>query len=1027
LLSAGISALNTALAGGVVAIVAAIVAIVTAVSELIPFIVTKIGEAIIAFCVVIAEGAPAIAEAIMAIVLSLSELLIEAVPTLTNALMKLVVGLLDALVEYTPTIVDRLFQFLIGLLKGIAENLPDLIVAAVDVIMAFFEGVIQALGGIDTTTLIQGLAGVGLISALMVALSAAGALAPAALVGVVAMGAVIAELAVVLAAIGGLAQIPGLEWLISEGGDFLQVVGTAIGQFIGGIVGGIAGGITAQFPKIGTDLSKFMENLQPFIDGAKAIDPAALEGVKTLTGIVLALTAANILDGLTAWFTGGNSIAQFAVELPILGAGLKGFNDAVTGISPETLIAAAMAAKALAEMCSVIPNEGGVVSWFAGENSISKFGDELPKLGEGLKGFNDAVTGISPETMVAAAEAGKALAEMTKTIPNEGGVVSWFAGENSIAKFGGELPKLGKGLKGFYDAVTGITPETIVAAAEAGKALAKMCSSVPNSGGVLSWFAGDNSVSKFSVDLILLGRGLKGFSDAVGGVTPENITAAANAGKALAQMANTIPNSGGVKAWFAGDNSMSKFANEFPTLGKGLKGFSDSIKGLNPENITAAANAGKALAQMANTIPNSGGIQAWFVGDNSMSKFAKEFPTLGSGLKKFSDSVAGIVPANITAAADAGKSLADMAQSAPKDTSHLTSFGTNVSSFGDKLKAYFSKVGGITAEAISASKNAVNGIKEACTLNGDNIKSVAKAIDEITTSLKNIAKIPKDVGGTFKKNMSELGKGSVDALADAVAKSESNAKKAGEDVIQALADGIKNKEKTVKNVSNNVAKAGAENARSAYSSFESAGKYLVQGFANGISSNTYLATAKAAAMAKAAAAAARGALDINSPSRVFYGIGDFAGQGFVNALNDYSGISYKAGIGMATSARDGLNKAISKVKDFIDSDMDTQPTIRPVLDLSSVESGASAISGLLGGRASIGVSANVGAISTMMNRRNQNGNNAEVVSAINGLRKDLENVNHTTNVIQGITYDDGSVVHEALKTIIQAAKIERRV
>lgn len=58
------------------------------------------------------------------------------------------------------------------------------------------------------------------------------------MVGVLGLGVVMAELAVVLAAIGGLAQIPGLDWLIGEGGKLLQTIGNAIGGFIGGIVGG---------------------------------------------------------------------------------------------------------------------------------------------------------------------------------------------------------------------------------------------------------------------------------------------------------------------------------------------------------------------------------------------------------------------------------------------------------------------------------------------------------------------------------------------------------------------------------------------------------------------------------------------------------------------------------------------------------------------------------------------------------------------------------------------------------------------
>ncbi len=52
-----------------------------------------------------------------------------------------------------------------------------------------------------------------------------------------------------------------------------------------------------------------------------------------------------------------------------------------------------------------------------------------------------------------------------------------------------------------------------------------------------------------------------------------------------------------------------------------------------------------------------------------------------------------------------------------------------------------------------------------------------------------------------------------------------------------------------------------------------AGAYLVEGFANGITENTFMAEAKARAMARAAADAAEDELDEHSPSRVGYHIG----------------------------------------------------------------------------------------------------------------------------------------------------------
>ena len=212
-----------------------------------------------------------------------------------------------------------------------------------------------------------------------------------------------------------------------------------------------------------------------------------------------------------------------------------------------------------------------------------------------------------------------------------------------------------------------------------------------------------------------------------------------------------------------------------------------------------------------------------------------------------------------------------------------------------------------------------------------------------------------------------------------------------------------------------------------YTNFKSAGSYLVSGFCSGISANTYKAKAKASAMAAAAAAAAKKKLDIHSPSRVFYKIGDNTGRGFVNALDHYASIAYKSGSDMADSARIGLSNAISRITNIINNDIDAQPTIRPVLDLSAVESGAGAINGMFGQGLTLGASADIDTISSMMNSSIQNGGNAEVVSAINKLRKDLSNVGNTSYNISGITYDDGSNISEAVQSLVRAAKMERRI
>ena len=85
------------------------------------------------------------------------------------------------------------------------------------------------------------------------------------------------------------------------------------------------------------------------------------------------------------------------------------------------------------------------------------------------------------------------------------------------------------------------------------------------------------------------------------------------------------------------------------------------------------------------------------------------------------------------------------------------------------------------------------------------------------------------------------------------------------------------------------------------------------------------------------------------------------------------------------------------------------------------------LNGMLNTNSSVGVLANVNGINMMMNNRSQNGGNTDVISAIDRLRSDFNNTDRTTYNINGITYDDGSNLRDAVETIIRYANIERRV
>ena len=1297
-IATGIGALAAALSGGATAIVAGISAIIMGVVDLIPTIAIHLAEAIVKFAEVIIDGAPTIAEAVKAVVLNSIDVLVECIPAITEGALSLIMSVLQALVEYSPKIIDLIFQLIINILNGLSARIPELIKAVVDVFKALFSGVVDVLSGMSFDEIIDVGSCVGIITGLMYALSKIGPLTGSAMAGALGAGAVAGELAVVIAALGGLAQIPGLDWLINEGGNLLQSIGTALGKLVGGLVGGIAEGFSASLPQIGTDLSTFMTNVQPFIEGAKNIDASVLEGIGALAGTILVITGADIIHGIASFLTGGNSIADFGSELVELGKGLVQFSNVVTGIDVASVTAAATAGKILADMASTIPNEGGVAAWFAGENSIAKFGTDLVELGVGLKGFADNVSGIDTASVTAAATAASSLADMASkvpneggvaawfagensiakfgtdlislgiglktfsitvsgidtasvaaavtaasslvvlasNVPNEGGVVSWFTGDNSIAKFGTELISLGNGLKGFADSVSGIDAASVTSAATAATALTEMASNVPNEGGVVSWFTGDNSIAKFGTELISLGIGLKTFSVAVSGIDTASVAAAVVAASSLVVLASKVPNEGGVVSWFAGDNSIAKFGTELISLGIGLKGFASSVSGIDASSMSAAVTAADALTTLASNVPNEGGVVSWFTGDNSIADFGTDLIALGNGLKGFASSVVGIdassvasaaiaagkiaemttkipteggvtawftgdtsiakfgtelislgiglkgfaisvaginagsmaaatvaagniaemttkIPTeggikawlsgdtsiakfgtelinlgiglkgfaisvdgiktgSIIAAANAGKTLAEMAKIVPSEggikawfsgDSSMAGFSKNLPTLGEGIKSFSDKVSGIKCESVktasvaaitlaklskivpdndSALSNLGSQIKnlgidlnvfsqKASSLKTDIMEKAATTVKSITAKIAGInasglsnaieqvnklTKLAKNISGTdfggiasMEKSLGKIGKNGINnfisAFSNAGSKTTSAVNKfinsilqiiknanpkfktSGDSIVSYIINGINGSKNKLTNAMKTSISSAVTAIRDKYQSFYNAGSYLVTGFVNGINDNMYKAKAKATAMANAAKIAAEEALDENSPSKEFYRIGAFAGMGFINALSDYESKTYNAGESLADSVKVGFSKSIDRIRNVINSDMDMQPRIRPVIDMSDVENGVNSINNMLSFSPSTRLMSDIGTINSMMNSRIQNGNNDDVVSAINKLRKDIGNVGGTTNIVNGVTYDDGSNISNAVEAIVRAARIERRV
>ena len=1188
--AAGLAALAAALTAGVTTIVAGIQAIILGIAQLFPELIKIFGNCIKLIC----------------------EVIIECAPMIANTVLTVILDILKSLADTTPLIVKELARLIIGILRSLADYLPDILVAAAQLLEAFFKGIIRALKELNPSDLLEGIAAIGMLTTIFMMLSTLTILFPAALLGVMAFGVLITELSAVIAAIGKLAKTPGLSDIIKDGGNFLQILGTAIGQFIGGILGGLALGITSVMPEIANNLSAFMNNLIPFIELVKTIDgsiiskiallsgailllsgsnfisgllgietvsklgvhlsdfmnnskdfiegvghisPKIVDSVKSLASAILILTGANLLDSITSWVTGGSSLSDFGKEISGLGIYLKQFGDNLGTFNDQqvrTIECAGDAIKALATAAKDIPNEGGLWSKIAGENSISQFGEYLPGLGTHLKNFVinlGTFTDDQVRTVESAGNAIIALSEAAKNIPNEGGLWAAIAGDNSIGAFSDKLPGLASNLNEFVsnlDTFTDDQVKTVGCAGEAIKILSEAASQIPNSGGIGTLFTGDNDISKFGEKLPGVGLHIKQFVENLGTFTDEQVKiigSAANALKTLSEAASQIPNSGGIGTLFTGDNDISKFGEKLPTVAIYLKQFVENLGTFTDEQVKTvgcAGNAIKTLSEAANDVPTRGlidwftgehdissfsgklpgvathlkqfvenlgtftdeqceyaffasetikilseaandvptrGLIDWFTGEHDISSFSGKLPGVATHLKQFVENLGTFTDEQVTTVGCAGnaiKALATAANEVPTTNGGLKKLfeGDNdISSFVDKfpglatnLKLFIENIGSFDDNYIESVNSAVSAIIAIASLGnidikttGDNLNSfgdnmITFATDlhtyldemggvngEVLTSCINKTKELIEMANTlssenvdslntFGSSLATIGqegvKGFVEAFTNETTKN--NVINGIRDIITEMLNEAENKRNDVVTKFESIAEE-AVNALSSWTilaNAEDAGKSFAQGFANGISNNKYLATDAASSLGDAAYEAARIAIDSHSPSKKAHKLGNFFGEGFVIGLKDYNSKVYDTSYNVGEKARTGLSNAISKISKIINSDMDVQPKIRPILDLSNIRSGVGTLNTMLN-NPSLGVMTNLNAISTGMRSNRQNGGE-EVVSAIDRLSKNLGNTSGDTYNINGITYDNGSEISDAVQTLIRAARIERR-
>ena len=352
--------------------------------------------------------------------------------------------------------------------------------------------------------------------------------------------------------------------------------------------------------------------------------------------------------------------------------------------------------------------------------------------------------------------------------------------------------------------------------------------------------------------------------------------------------------------------------------------------------------------------------------------------------------------------------VADLGKIDLGDTSgKLEELGARLISFGNKITEYVKGINTVSSDDLQSSKDKID------------------KIIEIANTLAAVSSDPiEQLGEKLKNFATDALKKFVDGLNDE--KPKEDASNAMKTLIDAIIGAMGEKDDDVKTGATNIIETATKALESSNHTDRAskAGLNILNGFINGMNDKDGRVWNKAYSIGRTAVDAINKATDEHSPSKETFKTGKFFDQGFINGIKSLEDKIYSETYGVGDKARLGLGRAIRGVSNLISEGIDDEFTIRPVLDLSDVQSGAAAINGMLG-VPSVGVAANLNAISTGMRTYRQNGGD-DVISAIDKLGKNLGNTTGDTYNINGITYDNGSEIQEAVSTLVRAARIERR-
>ena len=700
----------------------------------------------------------------------------------------------------------------------------------------------------------------------------------------------------------------------------------------------------ATFGTYAKELATTMEDVE-FDEGMLDAPLAVAQSLATFENSLPQTTTA---EKIISFFF-GDELDQFASGMVTFAEKSKAMSETMKDVEfDKTMLDAPIAlAESLAAFESSLPENStaeSIINFFFG-SELEQFAGGMLTFAQKSKAIASVMEGVEfdEKVMDAPIAYAKALASFADDLP-----------ENTVAEtiigffFGDELTQFANGMLTFARKSKAIA--TVMQGVEFDKnmlnapiEMAKAINSFSTENlpdkttteTIVDFFFGDE-LTQFSGGMEEFARAAAAISTSMEGVELDQnaIDAAISIGNGLIDMQAKMPEKSvgqKISDFLLGSN-LDSLIEEMPKLGEMAASLANSASSI--ENIDSVQTDTDKIIALCKSVA---GLMSYLCSDEvNFQYYTNGYETpftmllgyvgqMGSTLVDFESSLGDInadrVISLITPIADISKAIATLSVLGEGQTVGI-----------DNLEMSIGRIPGIISDLNDA------------TVNTENVQKISQAISDISAMLNDpnfLTMSPESV-----TNFQEIMTGLQSIFSAEGINFDSTAfSEAGIELGEAIGTGISSVDlnDSIELVCNSALSA----AEGYYDSFYDVGWSMSSGMSSGLSDSAWIVEAAAARVASDALAAARRTLDSHSPSKEFVKLGRDSDVGFANGLDGYSKVVDASADKMASSMLNTAKSSLAILSTLISENMDADPVIRPVIDLSAVQAGIREINGII--------------------------------------------------------------------------------